>query len=141
MREEYIQALRESERRILDRLGLFADLGIDILIRTLEDQVLDKMKEYTKASEDDTQARQADLFHTTFASNLREEYIQQLRHSGRRNKANEIAHAASSAEGAKRRNERLLYHLKKYGSPMGAETCQRFVDFVYGRTIVIKRRS
>ena len=138
--EEYIQALRESERRILDRLGLFADLGVDILIRTLEDQVLDKMKEYTKASNDITHAHQADLFHATFASNLREDDIQQLRHLSQRNKANEIAHAASSAEGAKRRNEQFLRHLKKYGSSMEAETCQRFIDFVYGRTTVTKRR-
>ena len=101
--------------------------------------MLDKMKEYIKASDDITHAHQADLFHATFASNLREDDIQQLRHSSRRNKANEIAHAASLAEGAKRRNEQLLRHLKKYGSSMEAETCQRFVDFVYGRMTIIKR--
>jgi len=140
IREEYTQALQESERRILDRLGLFADLGVDILTRSLQDQVLDKMREYTNASEDDTHTHQANLFYTTFASNLREEDIQQLRHSNRRKRANEIAHAVSSADGAKRRNEQLLRHLKKYGLQMEAETCQRFVNFLYGRTTVIKRR-
>ena len=91
--------IEELEEKLHAKFGIFVNMGINMLMRSLDDLVLYKMRWYTFASEDDGHWFQVDEFTRQFESTLTTAEINHLHHSRYRYDANSRAHQNSSATG------------------------------------------
>lgn len=97
------------------KFDIFVNMGINILMRSLEDMVLCKMRRYTLVSEDDGYWFQVDEFTWRFESSLTIAETNHLRRLRYRCDANSRAHQDSAATGARASMTKLLNHLTGNG--------------------------
>jgi hypothetical protein len=113
------------------RYGVLIDLGTDVLMRCLEDMVLEKMREYTGVDKDLPYAQQIELFVRRYSSVLSDSDTAHLSHSYIRRNANSVAHFSRGSTGVKKYMDFLSQDLANTDEYQ-QRLCDNLLRFVFG---------
>jgi len=138
--EEMEQRMVKKVEEGLRKLRPFIKLGVDILMRSLEDMSLEKMRRYTNISRNAPYSFQVDCFTDSFISCLTPLETDQLRNSIYRHNANTGAHQDAMTAGAKESMTELVEYLEENGPANKLQLAKSLVNFVWGPDNIRRRR-